>query len=133
MIKSLEEKNNNKISVAKAVFLSIIFILPIIFSFKVKRVNAPDVLGEKSSRKKSFNLETIKENINAKINKSFEEVKEKSQETLKEVGEVISETASKSAQNLTNFVFDQAISNILKEVEKLPKDQQEKIKEKICK
>jgi len=46
--------------------------------------------------------------------------------------EKATQIASQSAKTVSDFVFDSTLVNILKQIEKLPKEQREKIKEEIC-
>ena len=47
--------------------------------------------------------------------------------------EYVSDIASKSAGTVEGFVVDSTVGGIVKQVEKLPKKQQEDIKEALCK
>jgi hypothetical protein len=40
--------------------------------------------------------------------------------------------ASQSAKTVSDFVFDSTVGNLLRQIEKLPKEQKEKIREEIC-
>jgi hypothetical protein len=131
MIKPIEKANQRRLYFKFFLILSLL-LLGIIFKPSVKKVEAPEVLGAKESKKDELNLNEIKKELENKMNDFFQTIKSTSEKTVETTTNTISQTASKSAQTVTNFIFDQAINNILKEVEKLPPQQQEKIKEKIC-
>lgn len=52
---------------------------------------------------------------------------------LGEATSIVSKVASQSSDAAAKFIFDNTIGNIIQQVEKLPKEQQEKIKEQVCK
>jgi len=68
--------------------------------------------------------------------KTVEDLKQKGQEfggqVLSVMEEKATQIASQSAKTVSDFVFDSTLVNILKQIEKLPKEQREKIKEEIC-
>lgn len=130
MIRPLK-KENHRVVLLKFIFLLSLFVLPFLLNFKVKQVKAPDILGERVIKKN--NLPEIKKKDNQKFSFSLEEIRKKAEEQTKKTGELIDEIVSESTQNLTNFVVEKTIINVIQEVNKLPKEQKEKIKEEICK
>lgn len=53
-------------------------------------------------------------------------------DVLGEVTHYVSGVASQSADVVSNYVFDNTVGNLIKQIEKLPKDQQEDIKRNLC-
>lgn len=54
------------------------------------------------------------------------------QNSVKQISSVITDTASKSAENVTDALFDSTVGTVLKQIDKLPEKQQEDIKRNIC-
>jgi hypothetical protein len=131
MIKPIKEENEKSLYFKFFLILSLL-LLSIVFKPSIKKVEAPEVLGEKINSKNDFKLDELKNEINSKIDTILKTIKTTGEKTVDFATDTISQTASKSAQNISNFIFEQAINNIIKEVEKLPLEQQEKIKEKLC-
>lgn len=82
--------------------------------------------------------ESIKETPVVKgVSKYVEEKLEEGGKTLNEVlGETksfVSEQASKSASAVTSVVLEESSKKVVEQIEKLPKEQQEEIKQNICK
>lgn len=123
MIKPLENKKNNKIKI-KVFFLLSLFIFGIIFSLyfknnkktEIKKNNSiKEVLGEKTEIKKIEN-----------------EAKKYKEEVLNEINNFYQKTQQKSSELISSFIYDATIKPIVNQINRLPKDQKEKIKEEIC-
>lgn len=128
VIKPLE--NNNGFYV-RFFLIATVIIIGLILSKKISpKKYQPEVLGRQTVIKKSKDLE--KEGINF-INATTKKIGKTVNNVLGEATSTIIDTASKSAESISDFVFDNTIGNILKQFEKLPKAEQERIKERICK
>lgn len=53
-------------------------------------------------------------------------------ETTKVLTNTINETASKSAETVTDYIFNNTIVNVIKQIDNLPEKQKEEIKKQIC-
>ncbi len=97
----------------------------------IKKATRPkrEILRGKTLKKKQLN---IKENLASFIDQAGEKVGETVSNVLGETTSVIVNTATKSAQAVSEFILDSTVGNIIKQVDKLPKHEQEKIKEYIC-
>lgn len=51
---------------------------------------------------------------------------------LGEVTSYVSGVASQSAETVSNYVFDNTVGNLIKQIDKLPQKQQEDIKRNLC-
>lgn len=51
---------------------------------------------------------------------------------LGEITNYVSGVASQSAENVSNYVFDNTVGNLIKQIDKLPQKQQEDIKKNLC-
>jgi mRNA-degrading endonuclease RelE of RelBE toxin-antitoxin system len=131
MIKPLE-KNGKKIIYIKVAFLLVLFFLGVFLTQKVKKVEAPDVLGAKEEKIKN-QLPNLSEKIKETIGKTVVQLKDNSESILEEVENKVGKVASQSSKVVVDYVFDTAVSNITKQIEKLPESQKEKIKEEVCK
>ncbi len=129
-IKPLEKKAIKGL-IPKLIFLLILLIggllINVFVSRRVQRVNAeqekPSVLG---TEKNAINPARI-------INDTVKNMGNTSSQILGETTQIVSSTASKSADAVSKFIFDNTIGKIIDQVKILPKDQQEKIKQEICK
>jgi len=131
MIKPLE-KNGKKMIYIKIAFLAVLFFLGFFLTQKVKKVEAPDVLGAKEEKIKN-QLPNLSEKIKETIGKTVVQLKDNSESILEEVENKVGKVASQSSKVVVDYVFDTAVSNITKQIEKLPESQKEKIKEEVCK
>ena len=131
MIKPLE-KNDKKMIYIKIAFLAVLFFLGFFLTQKVKKVEAPNVLGAKEEKIQN-QLPNLSEKIKETIGKTVVQLKDNSESILEEVENKVGKVASQSSKVVVDYVFDTAVSNITKQIEKLPESQKEKIKEEVCK
>jgi hypothetical protein len=95
------------------------------YSDETKERKSKEILGK----------ETIKK-IEESAKKNIEPVVKSTQQTvgsvLGSVTNLVSETASKAGETAGSFVFEQTVGNIVKQIDKLPPREREKIKEEVC-
>jgi predicted transcriptional regulator len=135
MLRPLEKNKTNKFFYLK--ILSLLFLIGASlygnYYFYNKAKQKPEVLSAtKKNKKNNLSIDSI---LN-EGKKTVEDLKQKGQEfggqVLSVMEEKANQIASQSAKTVSDFVFDSTLGNILKQIEKLPKEQREKIKEEIC-
>jgi len=135
MLRPLEKNETNKFFYLK--ILSLLFLIGASlfgnYYFYNKIKEKPEVLSAtKKDKKNNLSIDSI---LN-EGKKTVEDLKQKGQEfggqVLSVMEEKATQIASQSAKTVSDFVFDSTLVNILKQIEKLPKEQREKIKEEIC-
>jgi hypothetical protein len=93
----------------------------------------PTILASKSANKK--NISSLNEIID-KGKRTINDLKEKGEEiggqVLSVMEEKATQIATQSAKTVSDFVFDSTVGNLLRQIEKLPREQRERIKEEIC-
>lgn len=128
-IKPLDKKETSKIK-TKLILLIFLVFLGLIFSFffKSKKLPIPsqkitkeDVLGEKNEINNKNNFDEIF----AQVEKYRDDLKNQIKNQIREVEKLTSESIS-------SFVYDTTLKPIINQIEKLPKDQQERVKKEIC-
>ena len=136
MLRPLEK---NKIS--KSFYLKILSLLFLIgaslygnYYFYHYIKDKPAVLSAtKENKKNNFSIN----NIFNQGKKTVDDLKEKGKEVAGQVLGIVEDKAvqlaSQSAKTVSDFVFDSTVGNLLKQIEKLPESQREKIKEEVCK
>ena len=129
------EKNNPGI-VIKLVFLSSLIITGLLLNkilvgkLKVKS----DILGEAKRLKNNTQDQLINEVQNSDfIASTIKQGEEISENILGEATQLVSNTATAASEMVRDIVFDSTVGNILKQVDKLPAWEQDKVREQICK
>ncbi|MDH7476300.1 MAG: hypothetical protein QHH09_02395 [Microgenomates group bacterium] len=127
-------KTSNKLIFLKISLIIILLIFGFIFAKFAQRKLAEQnrILGAKA--------ENYQENIENKIGHFLKKTGSNAEEIvtsgvkniLSTVSETVVDTASKSAGVVSEFVFENTIGNLLKQIEKLPPEQKEQIKKEIC-
>lgn len=119
-------------------FLVLGFIaVPIVFSQVLKK-NNKDILGTeiKTLVNTSEDTKPIAEEIQEKTNEITKSagqiVQDAVESVLGEATNVVSNVASKSADALTEFVFQNTVAPLIKQIEKLPEKQKEEVKKAVC-
>ena len=135
MLRPLEKNKTNKFFYLKILFLLFLIGVSLYgnYYFYNKPKQKPGVLsGTKENKKNNLSIDSI---LN-EGKKTVEDLKQKGQEfggqVLSVMEEKATQIASQSAKTVSDFVFDSTLVNILKQIEKLPKEQRDKIKEEIC-
>jgi len=103
------------------------------YYFYNKAKQKPEVLSVKEeNNKKDFSIDEV---LN-QGKKTVDDLKQKGEvvagQILGVVEDKAGQIASQSAKTVSDFVFDSTLGNLLKQIEKLPETQREKIKENIC-
>ena len=102
------------------------------FSNKIKE--KPNISSTiKKNSKNNLSIDTMLDQGKKTVN----DLKQKGEEAVSQVLGVVEdrvvEFSSQSAKTVSDFIFDSTVGNFLKQIEKLPEEQREKIKEEICK
>jgi hypothetical protein len=123
-IKPLEKKTNRP--AIKILFLITLVATGILLDkiFLKKSQNIPSILGQAQEfkvQKNSFVEDSIK---------TAEEIKGV---VLGETTAVINKLASDTGSFISDTIYNNSIGKVVEQIDKLPKDQQEKIREQICK
>ena len=88
---------------------------------------------DKENKKVNFSVDEVL----SRGRKTVDDLKQKGEEMVGEVLGLVedkaTQLATQSAKTVSDVVFDSTLGNFLKQIEKLPKEQREKIKEEICK
>jgi len=135
MLRPLEKNKTNKFFYLKMLFLLFLIGVSLYgnYYFYNKIKQKPDVLSAtKENKKNNLSIDSI---LN-QGKKTVDDLKQKGEEVAGQVLGIVEDKAvlfaSQSAKTVSDFVFDSTLGNILKQIEKLPKEQREKIKEEIC-
>jgi len=135
MLRPLEKNKINRFFYLKILFLLFLIGASLFgnYYFYNKIKEKPEVLSAtKKNKKNDFSIDKV---FN-KGKKTVEDLKEKGEEMAGQVLGIVEDKAvqlaSQSAKTVSDFVFDSTLVNILKQIEKLPKEQREKIKEEMC-
>jgi hypothetical protein len=135
MLGLLEKNKTNKFFYLK--ILSLLFLIGVSlygnYYFYNKAKQKPDVLSAtKKNKKNNLSIDSI---LN-QGKKTVEGLKQKGEEMAGQVLGIVEDKAvqlaSQSAKTVSDFVFDSTVGNLLRQIEKLPREQREKIKEEIC-
>jgi hypothetical protein len=135
MLRPLEKNKINRFFYLKILFLLFLIGASLFgnYYFYNKIKEKPEVLSAtKKNKKNDFSIDQV---FN-KGKKTVDDLKQKGEEVAGQVLGIVEDKAvlfaSQSAKTVSDFVFDSTLGNILKQIEKLPKEQREKIKEEIC-
>lgn len=90
-----------------------------------------EVLGTESKVEKNI-LEPLKKSGEDIVQKTVKETEKTVQTVLGVATSLVSSTASKSAEAVTDYVFQNTVGTVIKQIDKLPEKQQEEIKKQIC-
>ena len=125
-IKPLESKNNWSVFL-KLMLLGGLMMGAVVINkiFTKKNQDIPSVLGTAQEIKQINNSNLIKDSI-----KKAEEV---GGVILGETTDTFNKLTSDAGSFVSKVVYENSIGKIVEQVDKLPKDQQEKIREQICK
>ena len=135
IIKPLETKSNQS-ALFKVLFLVTLIGTGILLDkiFTKQKVEIPSILG-KSQEIKLPTQEKIIEQIqgNDIIKDSIKKVEDMGGIVLGEATDTLTKLTSDAGSLVSNVVYENTIGKVIEQIVKLPKDQQEKIKEQICK
>jgi hypothetical protein len=127
------DKNDNKIIKIKLLLLLILiatgFLFPVFFK-KPKEENQ-DILGKTTSPvSKTKELEKQGNQIKDQI---LGETTNFVNQITSNVTDTTINVASQAGNTISSLIYDAAVKPIIDQIQRLPKDQQEKVKEQICK
>ncbi len=134
-IKPLEGKNNWSIFI-KLMFLSGLVVSAVIIDkvFLKKTKEIPSVLG-KTQEIKLQTQEKITKEIKESdfVNDSIKKAGEVGEVVLGEATNTLNQLTSDAGSFVSDIIYNNSIGKVVEQIDKLPKDQQEKIREQICK
>jgi len=131
-IKQLEKENNQGL-IAKAILLFFLIGGAAVYSFFSPKLNKKPA----SVKASNFAKATLDKSAGKEMKGIIDDVVKQTQDTtgivLGEATKLANTIASQSAETVSDFIFDKTIAPIIQQIDKLPKQEQEKIKETICK
>lgn len=135
MLRPLERNKRDKFFYFKILLLLFLIAVSLYgnYYFYNKIKEKPSVLSITETKKnnKSFFKPLVNQS-----KKTVDDLKQKGEKVVGQVLGVVedkaAQIASQSAKTVSDFVFDSTVGNLLKQIEKLPNEQREKIKEVIC-
>ncbi len=131
-IRPLEKKGKHTF-IPKLVFLIVLLSAGFILNFMVKnKMKKPqNILGAENIQKPSSTqvIDDVK-----KISGGFtSKTKRIAENVVGTTTDIVNTIASKSSEIVSNVIFDNTIGKVVEQVKKLPMNEQEKIKQEICK
>ena len=135
IIKPLEKKSNQS-ALFRVLFLVTLIGTGILLDriFIKQKAEIPSILG-KSQVIKFPTQEKIVEQIQGSdlVKDSIKKVEDIGGVVLGEATDTLTKLTSDAGSLVSNVVYNNTIGKVVEQIVKLPKDQQEKIKEQICK
>ncbi len=135
IIKPLERKTSQTIFL-KTLFLITLIAIGILLEKVLlqKSHDIPSILGKTREIKLPTQEKLIKEAKNNDLVKdSTKKVEEVSGAVLGEATDILNKLSSDAGSFVSNVIYNNSIGKVVEQIDKLPKDQQEKIREQICK
>ena len=143
-IKPLEGKNNgvnNNLHHNWSIFLKLMFLSGLVVGavvidkvFLKKTKEIPSVLGKTQEIKLQTQEKLVKKVQESDlINDSIKKVEEVGAVVLGETTNTINKLTSDAGSFVSDIIYNNSIGKVVEQIDKLPKDQQEKIREEICK
>ncbi len=132
-VKPLEKPDKSLyIRVGIVIFLVIVGLT--INLIRNKQMKSKEVLGTEKSVEvdKPISTEEVYNRGKAIANDVVTQSENVLSNVLGEVTSYVSGVASQSAETVSNYVFDNTVGNFIKQINKLPKEQQEDIKRNLC-
>lgn len=130
-IKQLEAEKNNKGMLMRFLIVFALLVVGIVLNkWPTKKINTNKILGMETKNK--ISLEKKGEDLKSVLDNEMDKAKNSLDNVLGETTSFIASTASKSAEIVTDFIFDNTVGNIIKQINKLPEKQQQEIKERVC-
>lgn len=132
------EKKQKKISKGVYIRIAIIILLLIaallinIFR-KNTKANITKTLGLQTAEESKSLVDNIQQGAQDILDNTIKKSEQTMGEVLGEAQNLAVKTASDSAEKIKDFVFDNTVGTILKQIDKLPEDQKEDIKRNVCK
>jgi len=129
VIKPLEKKSD------PIFFLKLLFLVSLVATgifldrfFVRKNIDVPSILGktketERKQEKKTSDF----------IEDSLKKTQKLGESVLGETTNFIQNTAENISTSVSDLIYENSLGKIVDQIDKLPKDQQERIKDQICK
>jgi hypothetical protein len=127
-IKPLEKKENQLIKI-KLALLSSLIISALIFSFFIKK----PIKNNPSKKENVLGVEESLPDVNQISKEILNETTNYINQITSNVTDATSNVASQAGNTISSLIYDTAVKPIIDQIQRLPKDQQEKVKEQICK
>ena len=135
IIKPLEEKNN-KPALYKILFLVTLVSTGILLDkiFFKKSNDLPSILGKTQEIQLKAQDEIVQQVQKSNLVKdSIKKVEDVGGVVLGEATNTLTKLTSDAGSLISTVIYDNSIGKVVDQIDKLPKDQQDKIKEQICK
>jgi hypothetical protein len=135
IIKPLEEKNNRP-SIYRVLFLITLVATGILLDkiFLKQSKDIPSILGKTQEIQLQAQEEVVRQvQDNNLVKDSINKVEEVGGVVLGEATNTLTKLTSDAGSLISTVIYDNSIGKVVDQISKLPKDQQEKIKEQICK
>lgn len=130
-IKKLQPEKKDKSLILKFIIVLLLLVTGIILSrIPFKKKSQDTILGAET---KQIDLKETGKTFEKIIDQEMEKAKKSMDDVLGEATSFVTDTASRSAETVTDFIFDNTVGSIVKQINKLPEKQQEEIKERVCK
>lgn len=132
-IKPLEKKNNWSIFI-KLIFLSGLVVSAVVIDkiFLERTKEIPSVLGKTQEKTAGIDHDRSVQENNL-INDSIKKAENISEVVLGETTDTLNKITSGAGSFVSDVIYNNSIGKVVDQIDKLPKDQQEKIREQICK
>ncbi|MBI2641376.1 hypothetical protein HYW87_02160 [Candidatus Roizmanbacteria bacterium] len=141
-MKSFDTKpaDNPTSTFLKFLFILLLMVGGVFFTYKGFSVKNNRSKSEKMSKAKKptdlskyINFKTMPKQAKLFADSAIKKTNEIAGVVLGEATSFAQEATSKSAELVTDFIFDNTIGGILKEIDRLPEHQKEQIQKYICK
>jgi len=135
IIKPLEAKNN-KSSIYRLLFLIALVATGVLLDkiFLKESRNIPSILGKTQEIQLQTQDKLIKQVQESNLVKdSINKAEEDGGVVLGEVSNALTKLTSDASALVSTVIYDNSIKKVVDQIDNLPKDQQEKIREQICK
>ena len=135
IIKPLEAKNN-KSSIYRLLFLIALVATGVLLDkiFLKESRNIPSILGKTQEIQLQTQDKLIKQVQESNLVKdSINKAEEVGGVVLGEVSNALTKLTSDASALVSTVIYDNSIKKVVDQIDNLPKDQQEKIREQICK
>jgi len=135
IIKSLENKANQP-SILKIFFLVTLIATGVLLDkiFLKKSKDNSSILGKTQEIKLQTQEKIVKKVQESNLVKdSIKKIEEVGGVVLGKATDTVNKLASDAGSFISSVIYDDSIGKVIDQVDKLPKDQQEKIKAQICK
>jgi len=130
MVQPLEKKKDYSPMILKLIILVCLvatgFTLATIAKKTILTKTRPNVLGDKIKKELNKSGPNLLDEINTNTQAWANEI-------LGVATKTINRTANQATESISDYVFDNTVGNLLKQIDKLPEKQKEDIKRNVCK